>query len=70
MCCVVLCYLFTQCGDQPLQIMLLMNHHLLLLILLIQLHLQLSKLHTRAFETGVYSDLWSCNSFCVSHSSL
>ena len=37
-------YLVAQRGDQPLQVVLLVDHHLLLLVLLLQLHLHLSQL--------------------------
>lgn len=39
-------YLLAQGADEPLQVLLLMQHHLLLLVLLFQLHLQLPELCT------------------------
>lgn len=40
-------YLFTQGANEPFQVLLLVQHHLLLLVLLLQLHLQLPELHGR-----------------------
>lgn len=45
--CVSVVYLVTQRGNESFQVVLLVNHHLFLLVLLLQLHLQLPQLHTK-----------------------